>query len=109
MSTITDVTLADLDLFANGAPWQVFEDLRRESPVHWNVEPEPNAGFWSITRYHDIVEVLRNTQTFSSQIGAVRIPATELGPSRRIEVLQRCRGSRLLDRRARPPPATPHR
>ncbi|MDO8308785.1 MAG: cytochrome P450 [Actinomycetota bacterium] len=73
MSTVTDVTLADLDLFANGAPWAVFDDLRTNSPVHWNVEPEPNAGFWSVTRYHDIVEVLRNTETYSSQVGAVSI------------------------------------
>jgi cytochrome P450 len=73
MTTTTDVTLADLDLFANGAPWDVFADLRTNSPIHWNVEPEPNAGFWSITRYHDIVEVLRNTTSFSSQIGAVSI------------------------------------
>ena len=73
MTTTTDVTLADLDLFADGAPWQVFEDLRRESPVHWNAEPEPNAGFWSVMRYHDIVEVLRNTDRYSSQIGAVSI------------------------------------
>lgn len=73
MTTTTDVTLADLDLFADGAPWQVFEGLRRESPVHWNAEPEPNAGFWSVMRYHDIVEVLRNTDTYSSQIGAVSI------------------------------------
>ena len=73
MSTITDVTLADLDLFAHGAPWQVFEDLRRDDPVHWNVEAEPNAGFWSITRYHDIVDVLRNTDVFSSQLGTANL------------------------------------
>jgi cytochrome P450 len=73
MSTTTDVTLADLDLFANGAPWQVFEDLRRDDPVHWNIEPEPNAGFWSITRYHDIVDVLRNTDVFSSQLGTANL------------------------------------
>lgn len=73
MSTITDVTLADLDLFANGAPWSVFEDLRREDPIHWNVEPEPNAGFWSVVRYHDIVDVLRNTELFSSQVGTANL------------------------------------
>lgn len=73
MSTVTDVTLADLDLFANGAPWSVFEDLRREDPIHWNVEPEPNAGFWSVVRYHDIVDVLRNTELFSSQVGTANL------------------------------------
>ena len=38
MATLTDVTLADLDLFADGAPWGIFEELRRNSPVHWNTE-----------------------------------------------------------------------
>ncbi|MSO27552.1 MAG: cytochrome P450 [Candidatus Nanopelagicales bacterium] len=73
MSTKTDITLADLDLFADGAPWAVFADLRKNSPVHWNVEDSPNHGFWSVTRYRDIVDVLRDTQTFSSEIGAVSL------------------------------------
>jgi cytochrome P450 len=73
MSTLTDVTLADLTLFADGAPWQVFEDLRRNDPIHWNVEEAPNAGFWSVTRYNDIVEVLRDTETYSSEIGAANL------------------------------------
>ena len=73
MSTLTDVTLADLGLFANGAPWQVFEDLRRNAPIHWNVEEAPNSGFWSVTRYNDIVEVLRDTETYSSEIGAANL------------------------------------
>ncbi|MDI1289288.1 MAG: cytochrome P450 [bacterium] len=73
MSTTTEVSLADLDLFADGAPWAVFEELRRNSPIHWNVEPEPNSGFWSVTRYHDIVEVLRNTDVFSSQLGTANL------------------------------------
>lgn len=73
MSTLTDVTLADLSLFAEGAPWQVFEDLRKNSPVHWNVEEAPNNGFWSVTRYNDIVDVLRDTETYSSEIGAANL------------------------------------
>lgn len=72
-TTATDVTLADLELFKDGAPWQVFDDLRRNDPVHWNVEPEPNAGFWSIVRYHDIVEVLRNPEIYSSQLGTANL------------------------------------
>ena len=73
MSTLTDVTLADLSLFADGAPWQVFEDLRKNDPVHWNVEEAPNSGFWSVTRYNDIVDVLRNTDIYSSEIGAANL------------------------------------
>ena len=90
MSTTTDVSLADLDLFANGAPWAVFEDLRRNSPVHWNVEPEPNSGFWSVTRYHDIVDVLRNTEVFSSQLGTANLEELD---ARQMEILERCHGT----------------
>lgn len=83
MSTLTDVTLADLSLFAEGAPWQVFEDLRRNDPVHWNVEEAPNSGFWSVTRYNDIVDVLRDTETYSSEVGAANLE--ELDP-RQLEI-----------------------
>lgn len=83
MATLTDVTLADLELFKDGAPWGVFDDLRRNDPVHWNVEEEPNAGFWSVVRYHDIVSVLRDTETYSSEIGAVNLE--ELDP-RQLEI-----------------------
>jgi cytochrome P450 len=61
------VTLANLDHFSNGAPWSLFEELRRESPIHWNEEEAPNSGFYSITRFHDIVKVLRDSETFTSE------------------------------------------
>lgn len=73
VATTTSLTLADLDLFANGAPWDVFDDLRVNNPVSWNEEESPNHGFWAVTRYHDIVDVLRDTETFSSEVGAVNL------------------------------------
>lgn len=73
MTTATTLTLADLDLFANGAPWGVFDELRASDPVSWNEEEAPNKGFWAVTRYQDIVEVLRDTETYSSEIGAVNL------------------------------------
>ncbi len=67
MSNIDAVTLADLDLFADGAPWGVFDRLRAEDPIHWNEEEKPNSGFWSATKYHDIVKILRDPDTFTSK------------------------------------------
>ena len=61
------ITLANLDIFESGAPWSLFADLRRESPIHWNEEEKPNSGFYSVTRYHDIVKVLRDSDTFTSE------------------------------------------
>ena len=69
----SDVTLADLDLFEAGPPWSTFDALRREDPVHWNDEPDGNKGFWSITRYNDTVDVLRDTETYSSERGTVNL------------------------------------
>jgi hypothetical protein len=45
------VDLADLDLFERGEAWSRFDTLRRVAPVHWNPEPAPNSGFWSVTRH----------------------------------------------------------
>lgn len=73
MSTTTSVSLADVDLFANGAPWAAFEELRRTDPVSWQPEAPPNHGFWAVTRYSDILEVLRDTQTYSSEVGATAL------------------------------------
>lgn len=73
MASTTNVTLSDLDLFEHGDPFAVFDELRANDPVHWDEEPAPNHGFWSLTKYHDIVEVLRDTETFSSERGAVNL------------------------------------
>lgn len=73
MTSMTNVTLADLDLFEHDQPWAVFDELRAKAPVHWDEEEAPNHGFWSLTRYHDIVHVLRDTETFSSERGTVNL------------------------------------
>jgi len=63
---MASVSLADLDLFDNGAPWELFADLRENEPVNWNDETDGGHGFWSVMKYHDIVKVLRNPDTFTS-------------------------------------------
>lgn len=73
MSSTATITLADLDLFQHGAPWGVFDDLRENNPVSWNEEFGGNKGFWAVTRYQDIVEVLRHPEIFSSELGAVNL------------------------------------
>ena len=67
MSSASNINLADLDLFEKGAPWAEFAELRRNDPVHWNEEEAPNSGFFAVTRFHDIVSVLRDPETFTSE------------------------------------------
>ena len=63
---LADVDLADLDVFERNEAWGMFHTLRREAPVHWNPEPDGNAGFWSVTRYADIERVDKDPETFTS-------------------------------------------
>ena len=63
---LSDVDLMDLDAFVEGKHHEIFKLLRRESPVHWQEEPDGGPGFWAITKHADIVEISRNPGLFSS-------------------------------------------
>jgi cytochrome P450 len=72
--TLDQVDLLDHDLFAEREPWDVFELLRREAPVYWHEGPEDGDGFWNVTRYDDVVYVLKNARLFSSEAnGAAQV------------------------------------
>jgi cytochrome P450 len=72
-----DVNLADPDLFVQGPPHHIWRLLRAQAPVHRNQgwswgEGQPEfPGFWSITKYDDILTVSRDPQTFMSGKGIV--------------------------------------
>jgi cytochrome P450 len=63
------VDLTDLDLWAREVPYAEFARRRRAAPVAWSPEAAPQAGFWSVTRYADIVAASRDVATFSSSRG----------------------------------------
>lgn len=67
----TDDGNADLsshDTFVAGPPFNTFARLRRDDPLHWS-DWSGGKGFWSVTRYADILEMNRNTKVFSSAQG----------------------------------------
>lgn len=47
------------------SPYAHWQRLRDEAPVHWSAE----NGFWAITRYDDVIEVLHDPKRFSSRGG----------------------------------------
>ncbi|MFG6283204.1 cytochrome P450 [Sphingomonas sp. S6] len=65
MATLLATDLKDPGLYEAGVPWDLFAQLRREDPVHWTPESD-GAGFWSVMRHADIVDVSRQPQLFSS-------------------------------------------
>ena len=63
---LSEVDLSDIDGFDNGRGYAQLDTLRAEDPVHWTEEKD-GAGFWAITRYADIWEVDRDSETFTSE------------------------------------------
>ena len=70
------------DLYLKEVPHDRFERLRREAPVSWHEEPD-GPGFWAITKHKDVLEVLKDAATFSSQAGGTQLPDVPEGDVRR--------------------------
>lgn len=64
--------------YAGGIPHDDFERLRARDPVSWQDEHEignwpAGPGFRAVTRYRDVVRVLKSPDEFSSSLGATQI------------------------------------
>lgn len=71
----TSIDLTDLDRFATGFPYQVFDQLRAEAPVWFHpatAHTPDDEGFWVLSRYDDIVAAAADKATFSSESGGRR-------------------------------------
>ena len=67
---LTDLDLTDLDLFAAGFPDETFARLRAHAPVWWHeptVHTPDGTGFWVVSRHADVLEVVADPATFSSE------------------------------------------
>ncbi len=65
---IDAVDVANPKLFHHDVIAPYFERLRRESPVHYTVN-KVYGGYWSITKYNDIMAIDTNHKQFSSDAG----------------------------------------
>lgn len=61
--------LADHDSFVDGVPHDTFAQMRRDAPLHWTEAYGADKGFWSLTRYADIMAAQKDPGTFSSAQG----------------------------------------
>ena len=60
-----EIDLVDPDSFANGIPYEFFEYLRNEEPVHHHPHPD-HDGFWVISRAADVEAISRDANRFSN-------------------------------------------
>ena len=84
-ATIKDINLNNLGVFEREEAHELLRALRRESPVHWNEGDERTNGFWSITKYNDILQVSRHPEIFVSSRGIA-------GPGLRPEFIEKLLG-----------------
>ena len=64
-----EINLSDEFLFERGEAHEAFRTLRRDAPVHWNPGTEIFNGFWSITKYADVLFISRHPELFISSKG----------------------------------------
>ncbi|HEY7379708.1 MAG TPA: cytochrome P450 [Gaiella sp.] len=69
---LDDVDLTDLDVWEERVPYEWLTLLRREAPLHWQPESD-GRGFWVFTRYDDIVQVSKDWETYSSELGGTSL------------------------------------
>ncbi|BFU46067.1 cytochrome P450 [Krasilnikovia sp. MM14-A1004] len=68
---MTEIDLADPLTHIGDGALPLFQRLRREQPVAWHPPRGARRGFWSVTRYADVVAVCRDADTFGSTGGNV--------------------------------------
>jgi len=73
---LSEIDLSSHDAFVERVPHEWFRTLRREDPVHFNPEPD-GPGFYAVTRYWDIREVIRNFPVYSSEVGGTSLEDLE--------------------------------
>ncbi len=75
MHDLSEVDLTDLDTFTGGFPHDIFRLHREQAPVWWH-EPTSHTpdgeGFWSVATYDEVLEVLSDPRTYSSETGGDR-------------------------------------
>jgi cholest-4-en-3-one 26-monooxygenase len=68
MTTMAEFDLLDMDAFQRGEHHEWFRRLRAENPVSWHDYPG-GQGFWNVVKHADLVEINRDTETYSSEAG----------------------------------------
>ncbi|KPF80546.1 cytochrome [alpha proteobacterium AAP81b] len=64
---LDEVDISDPLYWETNSHWPYFRRLRDEAPVHFNaVNAERHRGFWSVSRWADIMAVDTNHQVYSS-------------------------------------------
>jgi cytochrome P450 len=75
----SSIDLVDPSLYVNGAPHELFRELRSQGPLHWHgpvdlpsnlsAEGVHSEGFWAVLGHPEIAEINRDWERFSALDG----------------------------------------
>lgn len=71
--TTAPIDLHDSQSFQSGIPHEAFAQMRSTPGLTWSPDSNDTRGFWSVTRFDDLVTVSRDTATYSSGEGHIQI------------------------------------
>ena len=80
MAITGDALTADIydpDGYVDGPPHEVFTELRRTDPVHWQDIPG-QAGYWAVLKHADVMTVAKEPNLFSASEGGVVLVTREM-------------------------------
>ena len=69
---VSDINLTDLETFVERTPHDWFKRLRDDAPCYWQEEVN-GRGFWSVTRYDDILTLQKQPLLFSAGVGGTSL------------------------------------
>ena len=72
-TTIEGIDLNDPERFVRLEHHEMFTRLRAEDPVYWQPDDLKGGGYWNVVKHADLIEVNRDTATFSSEKGGTMI------------------------------------
>jgi cytochrome P450 len=67
---IAAVDIYSPDVYVDGPPHAIFDELRRRSPVVWQDMPD-EPGYWAVLGHAELVQVARQPNLFSASEGGV--------------------------------------
>jgi len=64
------IDIYDPDLYVEGPIHEIFSELRRTDPVHWQDMPD-EPGYWAVLKHEDLRHVAKHPELFSAEVGGV--------------------------------------
>jgi len=96
-TVIEGIDLNDPERFKRLEHHEMFRRLRAEDPVYWQPDEFKGGGYWNIVKHADLIEVNRDTATFSSEVGGTMIMSGQFPIGEDPDMPFDTRGSLMLD------------